>query len=252
MPKILAALSPDRSKIITGATEIPEGMEAWLIKLNTEPRKEAKLIELEHAYFSMARAAGLRVPATDLIRDRNGLPHFAIQRFDRRTDAPNQRVHTQTYAALAGLNYQEPTSDYEDLLRLTKHLTRNHKEVCEQFRRMLFNVFAYNRDDHAKNFSFQMDPSGEWSLTPAYDLIFTDNDLAGNWMSVQGKRNKLLRDDFLKLGDLMGIRSSQVDAMIEQIETALRQWPKFAKGSGLGSGLTKVVEASIRRMLEGL
>lgn len=252
MPKILAALSPDGATIVTGASQIPEGMEAWLIKLNTEQRKEAKLIELEHAYFAMAKAAGLRVPATRLIRDTNEILHFAIQRFDREANNPNQRIHTQTYAALAGLNYHEPTGDYENLLRLTKHLTRNHEEVCEQFRRMLFNVLAYSRDDHSKNFSFQMDPSGDWTLTPAYDLIYTDNNLGGNWMTVQGKRNKLGRDDFLKLGELIGIRRIQLDEMLRQIEDALRQWPNFAKKSGLGSGLNKVVESSIQRMLEAL
>lgn len=252
MPKILAAISTDGATIVTGATKIPEGMQPWLIKLNTEQRKEAKLIELEHAYFAMAKVAGLRVPATRLIRDTNGLLHFAIQRFDREANNPNQRIHTQTYAALAGLNYQEPTGDYEDLLRLTKHLTRNHEEVREQFRRMLFNLLAYNRDDHAKNFSFQMDPSGDWALTPAYDLIYTDNNLGGNWMTVQGKRNKLGREDFLKLGELMGIRRIQLDEMLQEMEEALRQWPNFAKKSGIGRGLTKVVESSIHRMLDGL
>jgi serine/threonine-protein kinase HipA len=252
MPKILASLSPDGDSIVTGSNQIAAGWEPWLIKLNTPEKKEAALIELEHAYFSMAREAGLTVPETRLIRDGNGLVHFAIKRFDRDPDDPNQRVHIQTYAALAGINYQDPASDYEDLLRLTKHLTRNHEETCEQFRRMLFNVLAYNRDDHAKNFSFHMDEKGEWTLTPAYDLLYTDNYLGGNWMTVRGKRNNLKLDDFLQLAELMGIRNSQFNEIRQQMDDALRQWSKFAKASGLGPGLTKVVESSIFSMLEGI
>jgi len=252
MPKILASLSPDGESIVTGTNQIPAGWKPWLIKLNTQEKKEATLIELEHAYFSMARQAGLRVPETRLIHDKNGLVHFAIKRFDREANDPNQRIHIQTYAALAGLNYQEPTSDYEDLLRLTKHLTRNHEDLCEQFRRMLFNVLAYNRDDHAKNFSFRMNEKGEWSLTPAYDLLYTDNDLGGNWMTIQGKRNNLKLDDFLQLADLIGINPRQFNEMRQQMEDAFRQWPSFAKASGIGPGLTKVVESSIQSMAEAL
>lgn len=46
---------------------------------------------------------------------------------------------------------------YVRTLALT-NLTRENKEDLENmFRRMCFNVFAHNRDDHAKNFSFLYD-----------------------------------------------------------------------------------------------
>ena len=37
------------------------------------------------------------------------------------------------------------------------------------FRLMAFNVFADNKDDHAKNFSF-IYRDGRWRMAPAYDL----------------------------------------------------------------------------------
>ena len=41
------------------------------------------------------------------------------------------------------------------------------------FLRMCFNVFAHNRDDHAKNFTYLYDESSDgWRLRPAYDLCF--------------------------------------------------------------------------------
>ncbi len=252
MPKILAAISKDGGEVMTGAQAVPDKMEAWLIKLNTNDKQHSQLIQLEHAYFRMAGAAGLRVPATRLIPDRNGVEHFAIRRFDRSEADPNLRIHTQTYASLAGIDYREPTEDYEDLLRLTKHLTRNHQDVCEQFRRMLFNVLACNRDDHAKNFSFCMDDSAEWTLSPAYDLLFTDNDLGGNWMMVQGKRSAISQDEFARLAELMGISRTAFETIMDEVKEALLQWPDFARQSGTGSGLTKVVNTSIRSMIEQL
>jgi len=41
------------------------------------------------------------------------------------------------------------------------------------FRLACFNVFAHNRDDHSKNFSFLMNKMGEWRFAPAYDLTFS-------------------------------------------------------------------------------
>lgn len=35
---------------------------------------------------------------------------------------------------------------------------------------MVFNVQAYNRDDHVKNTSFCLDVVGDWHLALAYDL----------------------------------------------------------------------------------
>lgn len=44
--------------------------------------------------------------------------------------------------------------------------------IVEGFRRMVFNIMAFNQEDHVKNLSFHMDRTGTWSLTPAYDLTY--------------------------------------------------------------------------------
>jgi serine/threonine-protein kinase HipA len=244
-PKLLAAIAPDRSRILTGPDVIPDGMEAWLIKLNTNSNKASSICQVEQTYFEMARAAGITVPQTMLIADRKGIEHFAIQRFDRAHADPNQRIHIHSYAAMAGIDFSEPTSDYEQLLRLTKNLTRNFQDVCEQFRRMLFNLLASNREDHAKNFSFAMDGSGQWSNTPAYDLLYTDNDLGGNWILIGGKRNNIRYDDLKKLAELMGIPERTLKEMLAQVRDAIAQWPELAKANGVGPGLRRVVQTVI-------
>ena len=44
------------------------------------------------------------------------------------------------------------------------------------FRIMCFNVFAHNRDDHAKNFSFIFNEQKRgWHLSPAYDLTYSNS-----------------------------------------------------------------------------
>ncbi len=65
------------------------------------------------------------------------------------------------------------------LHKLTLMMTRDSTEVLQMFRRMVFNIYARNRDDHAKNHAFLMDADGKWRLSPAYDLTFSSGP-AGN------------------------------------------------------------------------
>lgn len=81
-----------------------------------------------------------------------------------------------TAAALLELDFEQPSLDYHSLMKLTKILTRdNEADVREMFRRMCFNVFAHNRDDHSKNFTYLYDEMKKgWRLSPAYDLTFSN------------------------------------------------------------------------------
>ena len=49
---------------------------------------------------------------------------------------------------------------------------------------MVFNVLAWNCDDHVKNISYLMDKSGAWSLAPAYDVCYAYNRLSHRRHSV--------------------------------------------------------------------
>ena len=57
--------------------------------------------------------------------------------------------------------------DYNDLMKLTKILTNNNwDDIDNMYRRMCFNVYAHNRDDHAKNFTYIYDEENEtWRLS---------------------------------------------------------------------------------------
>ncbi len=239
-PKILASIANDGT-IITGANEVPRGMTPWIIKLNTDGKKPSAYAPLEYAYFKMAKDCGINVPETALITDKKGVKHFAIKRFDRDEDDPNERIHTHTYAALAGVDYQSLSGSYEDLLQTTYELTRSYKELHEQLLRAVFNVLSHNHDDHAKNFSFQMDDSGTWKLSPAYDLSMSVNRTKGNWLTLNGKRRNLSANDFYTLVEGYRISSSFVDEMITKVKEVVSNWETYATASGVSKTLTKEV-----------
>ncbi|CAA6691288.1 MULTISPECIES: type II toxin-antitoxin system HipA family toxin [unclassified Lentimonas] len=243
-PKILASMN-DQGTIVTGADAIPDGYTPWLIKLNTEGNSDKAYAPLEHAYFQMARDCGIQVPQTRLLIDHDGVRHFAIRRFDRSLTDPNQRIHTHTYAAVAGVDYQSLSGSYDHLFETTLNLTRNIVCLREQVLRAVFNVLAHNCDDHAKNFSFQMSDQGDWAIAPAYDLSMAQNQTQGNWLSVNGKRSGISAADFAEIAEPLGISRSEIDAMFHAVSAVTARWPEYSKASGVGAGLSKAVEAAL-------
>jgi serine/threonine-protein kinase HipA len=95
---------------------------------------------------------------------------------------------------------------------------------------MVFNVIGINNDDHTKNISFLMDQSGQWSLSPAYDVTYAFHPLhkylSQHQLSVNNKRTGITRDDLLTVAEGMNIRKSK--EIIEQIREAINRWPGFA------------------------
>ena len=180
---MLIQLSPT-DDVLFGALDIRPGFTAWLVKFPA-PGDEPRSAELEHAYFLMAREAGIRVPRTRILGATSRKPgFFASERFDR---AGNTRIHMQTLGGLRDLPHGYPGLDYVQLLQTTRHLTRNEADVAEMFRRACFNVLAHNRDDHSRNFAFLMNERGEWSPSPAYDLTFSSGPGGDHTMLVDGE-----------------------------------------------------------------
>lgn len=111
-----------------------------------------------------------------------------------------------TAAAMLSVSYQEPTLDYSVLLNLTGWLTQSPKEVEQMFRRMVFNVLAKNRDDHAKNFSFIYTESG-WHLAPAYNLTYSPAGYNGEHATTINGSGLPTEADMVDVG--VGIRMSE-------------------------------------------
>ena len=109
------------------------------------------IAELEYKYMSLAKEVGINIPQIKLITSKKGNKYFLIKRFDREN---GKRIHMISVAALLEVDFRTPCLDYNELIKLTRVLTRNKEDVIEMYRRMVFNVLIENQDDHAKNFSF--------------------------------------------------------------------------------------------------
>ena len=239
-PKAIIAINPDTGEIRSGQIADQEGFEYCILKFGDPERSSA---ELEMAYSKMAIAAGIDMMPCGL-REVEGQTHFITRRFDR---DGSHKLHMQTLAAL----YPDADS-YEKLLMVCRKMRLSESAQEEVFRRMVFNILANNTDDHNKNFSFLMDESGHWSLSPAYDLTYIFN-VGGflpermHCLMMQGKLQGHTIDDALALARENGIRKAA--RIIEDVASAISRFRSFAEECGVKQRWINSVEQCLNEHL---
>lgn len=233
-PKVVAGVRDDFGHLVTGNADLPAGYSHWLIKF-AAGNDSVDAGSIEMAYSQMARSAGLSVPPTHLFSVSEGRACFGAQRFDRDPAASSRRHHVHTFAGLIHHDHRHVGQDYNDLLKVTRLLTRNHQDVVEAFRRMVFNILAHNRDDHTKNFAFRMSPDGEWSLTPAYDITYSGGPGGEHTLLVNGEGRVPTRAHAEAVAARASIEPRESREVISQVEEAVADWPAFAKAQGVSN-----------------
>ena len=219
-PKIVACVSSDRKQIIHGGKSVPDGFTPWIIKFS-EKHDPQSSGELEYRYSLAAKAAGITMPETHLFPLKDGRDCFGVQRFDRTLKG---KVHTHTACGLLHASHRFASLDYENLLKLTWILTRNHADVVEMVRRMIFNIKSGNKDDHSKNFSFLLNSRYQWQLAPAYDLTPSAGINGEQTCMVNGKGCDITDADLIKTAATANVSEVEAKALIDQITTALREY----------------------------
>lgn len=144
----------------------------WIVKF--PPSFKQKTIGLmEYEYMACAKYCGINVTEFCLLQSNWCDGYFATKRFDR--DNGNKR-HMISLSALLETSHRIPNLDYLNIFNVVKLLNNERSDIEEMYRRMCFNVFAHNRDDHSKNFSFLYDEQRHrYVLSPAYDLTYSNS-----------------------------------------------------------------------------
>ncbi|RDB36777.1 MAG: type II toxin-antitoxin system HipA family toxin [Spirobacillus cienkowskii] len=212
--------------------------EDWLIKFRSslDPKD---ISAIEYAYHLMAIEAGLVVPVAKLFPSKKGLGFFGVKRFDRNG---GERIHMHTVAGLLHADHRQPLLDYESIMKATMYLTRNETQCEIQFRNAVFNILSHNRDDHSKNFSFLMNASGIWSVSPAYDLTFSSGPAGEHSTMIMGEGKNPTKEHFLKLAATCNIKKENALEIIDQVLKATQKWQEFAAKTGVSKLRTKNIK----------
>jgi serine/threonine-protein kinase HipA len=242
-PKVLVGLQGD--KMISGEDMLPENYAPWIVKFHTR-REATEEGRVEYAYAQMAMAAGVTMQPTRLFETSEGERYFGVERFDRQG---NRRRHIHSFGNLIHANFRIPGCDYEQLLKVTRILTKNHADVVAAFRLMVFNVLAHNRDDHVKNFAFMMDVDGCWALAPAYDLTFAQGPGGEHTMTVSGEGREPGRKHILGLAEKAGMSISKANNVLEEVSGVVAEWKRFAREAGVKRGTSEKIDKAIKQCL---
>ena len=243
--KALIAYNKLTGEVRSGQVDAPEGFEYYLLKLDgvsasTGFRPTDNFGRLEYSFYLLAKACGLDMTEC-LLYEENGRAHFMTKRFDREN---GRKIHMQTLCGIAHYDFAlRRAFSYEQVFAVMRRLHLSYSEASQMFRRIVFNVIMRNQDDHTKNISFLMRPSGKWNLSPAYDVGYAYNP-SGTWtsshqMSVNGKFDGITRGDLLKLA--AGNNIKDASEIIDCIYETAHRWPQIAHETGVPSDIVNLI-----------
>ncbi|MEX0964525.1 MAG: type II toxin-antitoxin system HipA family toxin [Pseudohongiellaceae bacterium] len=240
--KAIIAWNAETNEVRSGQVEALDGFDYWILKFDgVSGNKDRELADakgygrIEYAYYLMALGAGINMTESRLLEE-NARAHFMTRRFDRTADG--LKLHMQSLAALEHFDYRQPGAySYEQALHTIRKLDLGMEAIEQQFRRMAFNIVARNQDDHVKNISFVMDPSGTWQLSPAYDVVYSYNP-SGEWtgqhqMSLNGKRDNFTLDDFKACAKNISLQRNRAEEIVMEVQQVVRGWQGYAREAGV-------------------
>ena len=256
--KAVIAWNPKTNEVRSGQTTIAEGFQHWLIKFDGVSNNRDKELSdpqgygaIEFAYSQMASDCGIEMSECRLFEE-GGRRHFMTRRFDRTADGG--KLHMQSLGAMAHLDFNHAGAHgYEQAFDVMRRLGMSASETANLFRRMVFNVITRNQDDHVKNIAFLMDRNGNWSLAPAYDVIYSYQP-GGQWtsshqMTINGKQDDFTLDDLEECGKTALLKRGQAKSIIEEVKSTVSRWGEYADKAKVSAERRDVIQKALR--LEG-
>jgi serine/threonine-protein kinase HipA len=169
------------------------------------------LPEVEALCLHLASALNIRVAQHGLMRLKSGELGYISRRFDR---VGSKRLALEDLCQLT----ETQTSDkyYSSVEKIGSALRRYSDTPGLDLQRLLelvlYSYLIGNSDMHLKNYSLLRDEDNELGLAPAYDLVATSlllpEDTEESALSINGRKHKLRRLDFVKLTEYLQIDQS--------------------------------------------
>jgi serine/threonine-protein kinase HipA len=188
---------------------------------------------VEHATMRLAARCGITIPpvaTTEIL----GRSVYLIERFDRgnagRVPFCSALTMTDSHEADYGRH------SYQDIVTaITRFSPCVEADRTELFRRMVFNIFCANSDDHLRNHGFLYAGDGLWRLSPAYDIVpfpqSTDTWTLALQIGCEGRLATV--DNALSAAPLFGLRPADAALIVEKIRENVRHWRDLFSENGV-------------------
>lgn len=200
---------------------------------------EIDIIGWEAVALTLAAKAHIRVP--DWRLEKAGRQRILIsRRFDRQA---NTRI--PFLSAMSALMAKDgELHSYLEIADVIRQLSAApQKDLHELWRRIVFNVFIANVDDHLRNHAFLYAGPAGWNLSPAYDLNPTPSDIRPKVLSTAIDFTDTTGSLSLVLETFRYYDLTYADAqkIVQEVAVAVSEWRNVALSF-------KIPKAQINRM----
>lgn len=184
--------------------------------------------EVEDLTMHLAELARIEVVPHTLIRMADGALAYLTRRIDRTVEG--EKLAMEDMCQLTGrLTEHKYKSSYERIGKaVVQYSSVPRMDVTNFFEVVLFSWLTGNNDMHLKNFSLYEPMDRTVRLTPAYDMLNAaiinpkdDEELA---LTLNGRKKKLKKSDFMKAAELIGLGGIIVERFIRKY---IRLLPAF-------------------------
>lgn len=174
--------------------------------------------ENEHITMRIAESFGIKVVPSSLIRLSSGELSYITKRIDR--SPGGCKIHMMDMFQITEA-FDKYRSSMEKVGKVIGRYSSNTLlDKTFFFDLALFSFLTGNNDMHLKNFSMIESPSG-YVLSPAYDLlnvaIIFPEDHEELALTLVGKKKKLKRVHFEKLGKELELTTKQIDRSFQRL-----------------------------------
>ena len=172
--------------------------------------------------------------------------------------APNEKVAMEDMCQLTERQTEDKyKSSYERVAKaIVQYSSMPKMDVTNFFESVLFSWITGNNDMHLKNFSLYEPIDGTMRLTPAYDMLNAvilnpkdDEELA---LTLNGKKRKLKRSDFITSGMVMGVEQKTIERFIQKYVKLLPKTKEIIDQSFLNAELKDKYWGLVRERINRL
>ncbi|MBI5024806.1 MAG: HipA domain-containing protein [Candidatus Omnitrophica bacterium] len=161
--------------------------------------------ENEQCCMDLAEEFEIDVPPHCLLSLKDGSLAYIVKRFDRESGV---KIHQEDFSQILEVEDKYKGSVEQIGRKLKEISTAPGYDAQLFFERAVFNFIIGNGDAHLKNYSITYKDKETIRLTPAYDIVCSKlviPDEADSALTINGKNNKLKKEDFDKFAEYLNI-----------------------------------------------
>lgn len=212
------------------------------------------LPELEDLSMHLAELAKIQTVPHSLIRFADGELCYITRRIDRTEIGAKLPMKDMCQLSERLTEYKYKGS-YEQIARIIlKYSSAPKLDMINFWEQVVFSWLTGNADMHLKNFSLYSPDKGTYSLAPAYDMLATalvmPEDTEELALTLNGKKRKLKKDDFIKAMQLSGLSSKIIDNLFRKFIRVEDSWSGFIEISFLPEDMKVQYKELIRNKIE--